>query len=281
MKTDKELNPVFSAAPAELYTLLSLPLPGEVRARSETYKELETSADLVVEPLPPDQSTPVLIVEFQGYRDKQFLPKLMVRCGLYRVQSPHQAMRCHVIYLDREYESSAVDDGGLFRPQVHYLPDLIRKLQQDHPDSPILSVRHPLTAETEAALTSTAATDYDNLRTNSELTPEQRAAWLNVFHFWLMKRLKKSLEEIQNMLVTQLPEVEELPWGQELKAAWTAEGRVNELREQATRYDDLHAAGDLTDAVHARLKSALAQQLAQLEAELLRLQRTPRNSALQ
>ena len=83
------------------------------------------------------------------------------------------------------------------------------------------------------------------------------------------------------MLVTQLPEVEKLPWGQELKAAWTAEGRVNELREQATQYDDLHAAGDLTDAVHARLKSALAQQLAQLEAELLRLQRTPRNSALQ
>jgi len=120
MNTDKELNQIFSVAPAELYTLLSLPLPGDVRARSETFKGLETSADLVVEPVQPDDNTPVRIVEFQGYRDKQFLPKLMVRCGLYRMQNPHQSLRCHVIYLDREFESAAVDDGNLFRPQTYY-----------------------------------------------------------------------------------------------------------------------------------------------------------------
>ena len=85
------------------------------------------------------------------------------------------------------------------------------------------------------------------------------------------------------MLVTNLPEVEELPWGQQLKAAWTAEGRVegriNELREQVVQCDELHASGDLKDAAHARLQSLLTQQLEEREAELLRLQkRPPRNS---
>ena len=283
MNTDKELNQIFAAAPAELYTLLNLPLPGEVRAHTETFKGLETSADLVVEPQPPDEATPVLIVEFQGYRDKQFVPKLMVRCGLYRTQNPHQAIRCHVIYLDREYESSAVDDAGMFRPLIHYLPDLVEQLQQQHPTSPIINVLHPLTAATEAELTSSVATDYDNLRVSSELSPEQRTAWLNVFHFWLMKRLKKSLEEIQNMLVTNLPEVEDLPWGKQLKAAWTTEGRVegrvNELRQKAAQFDELHASGDLTDAAYARQKPLLAKQLEELEAELQRLQkRSPRRA---
>ena len=285
MNTDKELNQIFAAAPTELYTLLNLPAPRAARARSESFKVLETSTDLVVEPQPLENSTPVLITEFQGYRDKQFLPKLMVRCGLFRVQHPHQAVRCHAIYLDREFESAAVDDGGMFQPQVHYLPDLIRQLEQTHPNSPILSVLHPLTAATEVELTSTVAADYDNLRTTTELDPEQRAAWLNVFHFWLMKRLKKTIVEIQNMLITNFPEVEELPWGQELKAMWTAEGRVegqvegqvegrlNELREQAARYDELHATGDLSDTAHGRLKVVVSQQIEQLEAELRRLQK--------
>ena len=277
-------------APAELFLLLGLPLPGEVRARSETFKELETSTDLVVERVPPDDDTPVRIVEFQGYRDKQFLPKLMVRCGLFRVQHPHQSLRCHVIYLDRIFESVAVDDGGVFCPQVSYLPDLIEQLQQADPNSPLLSVLRPLTAATETELTSTAAGDYDNLRATQELTESQRATWLNVFHFWLMKRLKKTLEEIQTMIITQLPEVEELPWGQQLKARWTAEGRlegrregrteerieslehhIEYLRAQDVRYDELHAGGELTDTGYERLKTAVANQLLELEAELRRV----------
>ena len=62
MNTDKALNQVFSAAPAELYILLNLPRPNDVRARSEAFKELETTADLVVEPQPldagPDRGIP-------------------------------------------------------------------------------------------------------------------------------------------------------------------------------------------------------------------------------
>lgn len=69
-----------------------------------------------------------MVVEFQAYRDKPFVPNVMLRCELYRLQHPARSMRCHVIYLDREFESVPLDDGGLFQPTVHYLPELLRQL---------------------------------------------------------------------------------------------------------------------------------------------------------
>lgn len=280
METDVELNQVFSVAPIELYSLLDLPRPQAARARSVSFKELETTTDIVVEPLPLTDSDPAMIVEFQGYRDKKFIPKLMVRCGLFRTMYPHQTVRCHAIYLDRSFEAANVDDGGLFQPQVHYLPDLLVRLQTTHPNSPILSVLHPIVAESEAELTATAGTDYDNIRTSDELSSEQRDTWLNVFHSWMMKRLKLSIEEIQEMIVTKLPDVEDLPWGQQLKERWTTqgvsqglsqgriEGQLSLLRRQSAEFAAMHADGDLSDAVYARKQSAIAQEIERLEAEL-------------
>ena len=119
MDTDKQLYKLFVAAPAELYALLAIPATSDLRARAETFKELETAADLVVEPAHEKEAA--RLIEFHGYRDKEFVPKVMVRCGLYRLKHPHRPVRCHIIYLDREFESAAVDDGGLFQPDVKYL----------------------------------------------------------------------------------------------------------------------------------------------------------------
>ena len=138
METDKQLYKLFTAAPAQLYLLLGLPAPQAVRARAETFKDVQTESDLVLEPA--EETEPARLTDFQAYRDKRFVPKVMLRCALYRLQHPARPIRAHIIYLDREFESAPVDDGGLFQPTVHYLPELLRQLTPAHwPEHPVVS----------------------------------------------------------------------------------------------------------------------------------------------
>jgi predicted transposase YdaD len=283
METDKQLYKLFTAAPAQLYRLLGLPVPSDVHARAETFKDVQTEADLVVEPV--EELEPARLVEFQAYRDKRFVPKVMLRCALYRLQHPARSMRCHVIYLDREFESVPVDDGGLFQPTVHYLPELLRQLTIQYPDSPLLSVLRPLVADSEATLIATALADHERIRQAPGLTDEQRQAWLDVFHCWLMIRLPLKLEEIRKM-IARLPEVEETPWGQELKERWTAEAqakaaeaRANDLRQMIRRrdeelkyYDELFRNGVLSEAAFRDLTARAERELQHYRADLERLE---------
>jgi len=136
-------------------SLAGIPAPKDVRARAETFKDVQTEADLVAEPA--EETEPARLVEFHGYRDPRFVPKVMLRCALYRLQHPARPLRCHlIIYLDREFESARVDDGGSFQPAIHYLPDLLRQVTIQYPDSPLLSVLRPLVAESDQALIAAA-----------------------------------------------------------------------------------------------------------------------------
>jgi hypothetical protein len=186
-----------------------------------------------------------------------------------------------VIYLDREFESAPVDDGGLFQPTVHYLPELLRQLTIQYPDSPLLSVLRPLVADSEAALIATALADHERIRQAPGLTDQQRQAWLDVFHCWLMIRLPLKLEEIRKM-IARLPDVEETPWGKELKERWTAEAvaaRADDLRQMIRRwdeelkhYDDLFRSGVLPEAAFRDLTARAERELQQYRTDLERLE---------
>jgi hypothetical protein len=45
METDKQRYKLFTAAPAQLYLLLGFPAPQAVRARAETFKDVQTRAE--------------------------------------------------------------------------------------------------------------------------------------------------------------------------------------------------------------------------------------------
>jgi hypothetical protein len=118
-----------------------------------------------------------MIAEFQGYMSESFIAKVMLRCALFRLRRPGRALRCHVIYLRRDFEWPAADDHGLFRPHVHYLPDLVRRLEATDPDSPLVNLLRPLVADDPRELTSAAAADYQRISGSPALTPEQREFW--------------------------------------------------------------------------------------------------------
>jgi len=280
MDTDKQLYKLFTAAPAQAYQLLGIPVPGPLRARAETFKDVQTESDLVVEP--DEEAEPARLLEFQGYRDKRFVPKVMLRCALYRLQHPARPLRCHIVYLDREFESAGVDDGGLFQPTVDYLPELFQQLTIQYPESPLPSVLRPLLAESEQTLIATAAADYEKISQSSGLSDEQRRAWLEVFHCWLMTRLHLTLTEIRKM-IARMPDVEELPWGKELKDPWTAEGRADHLRQTIRRldedlkhYEELFRNGVLSAAAYRDLTARAAKELERCRADLAEMESASR-----
>lgn len=142
----------------------------------------------------------------------------------------------------------------------------------------MLSVLRPLVAESDQALIATAAADHERIRQAAGLTDEQRQAWLEVFHCWLMARLPMKLEEIRKM-IARLPDVEETPWGQELKERWTAEGRAEggaeKLRQMIQRrtedlnhYQELVRNGVLSETAYEDLKARAERELEQARADL-------------
>jgi hypothetical protein len=89
-----------------------------------------------------------------------------------------------------------------------------------------------------------------------------------------MTRLHLTLAEIRKM-IARLPEVEELPWGRELKERWTAEGRAGELRqiierrdEDLKHYEDLFRNGILPDAAYRDLTARAEKDVQQCRADL-------------
>ena len=76
-------------------------------------------------------------------------------------------------------------------------------------------------------------------------------------------------------MIARLPEIEELPWGRELKERWTAEGRADQLRQMVPRldedlkhYEELFRNGVLSDAAYRDLTARAAKELEQCRADL-------------
>ena len=146
-----------------------------------------------------------------------------------------------------------------------------------YPDSPLLSALRPLLAESEEESIATAGADYERIRQAPGLTDEQREAWLEVFHLWLMARLNCILKEIREM-ITKLPEIEDTPWGRELKERWTAEARaahaealrhlVQRREQDLKHYAEMFREGALPETAYRDLTARAEEELQQCRADL-------------
>ena len=286
METDIKFNQLFESAPHTLYDLLRLRYPGNVTARSIEFKSVRTSADLVLEP--NDQSEPARLIEFQGYRDKRFIPTVMLRCSLYRRQHPNRPVRCDIIYLSKSCECAAVDDAGMFTPSVHYLPDLIAEIEKTDAESPLVCIMRPVLYDSVEYITDHLEHDVYVLNHTPQLNESQRSDWLDVLHCALMTRLNRSHKEIRTMLHGFLPNVEDTIWGQELKEEWTAEGikegEIKQLRDEIRSYRDLLAQydamrqnGGMSEDIHEAVCRPIRERLESHQTELQRLESSGSN----
>ena len=147
------------------------------------------------------------------------------------------------------------------------LPDELRRLAARSPDHPLVAAFQPLLAESESELEHKAGGFFQSIKT-SKLNKGVKEALEEVFLSWLIQRLpKRTRQEIEKMLIGELPELVETRTGQDLI-------KIGEERGLATgRTEGLAKAvvivlegkrGRLTKALRKRIGKLTNDQLCQL-----------------
>jgi hypothetical protein len=96
------------------------------------------------------------------------------------------------------------------------LPDELRRLAKRRPDHPLVAAFQPLLAESEAELEQNAGGFFRSIR-SSTLKQGGKEALEEVFLSWLIQRLpNRTRQEIEKMLIGELPELVETRAGQDL-----------------------------------------------------------------
>lgn len=212
MKTDKQLFKIFEAAPEWVFELTGLPSPGKSTLRSFTVKALERRADGVVVPDTPQQ--PLTVVEFQFQKDPTVYARTVMEMVAVQDAYKMRAVQGVVFFGYNGLDPQTVPWNRVV--QTYVLPHLLEGLEKERPGHPLVSVFKPLLAESEQTLQREAADHFRAIK-SSGLSPACKATLLEVFVSWLEQRLKdKGKQEIEAMLLGELPNLEETQSGKDL-----------------------------------------------------------------
>ncbi len=237
MKSDKEFFVVYEADPSKLYEVIKMPYPKDgAECRTEQRKEIEKTADSTV--IPNDPNEKALIVENQGYRTENLHSRALVSTGLFLDRYPDRECEVHLIYLTRTLNPHSLTTSSgkkrknpkplpcsNFDPDDHYLDERIREIAKTDPDNPLVSVFFPLLERDKTKLLANFQKHYDNLEQTPGLQTKAREKWRDVFQLWLMRALEINFEQVQKMLLKDLPPVEETKWGKELIEIYRDKGK--------------------------------------------------------
>lgn len=212
MKTDKQLFKIFEAVPEWVFELADLPSPGTSKLRSFSAKALERVADGVIVPDAPDR--PLTVIEFQFQKDETIYTRAVVEMAA--VQEAHRMRDVQGIVFFGYNNLDPRTSPWTRVVQAYVLPDLLEALERERPEHPLVAVFKPLLAESEESLQREAAQYYRAIK-GSELPPASKTTLLEVFVSWLEQRLKhKGKQEIEAMLLGQLPDLEDTQSGKDL-----------------------------------------------------------------
>ncbi len=287
MKTDKEFVVLYDADPSKLYELIGKNFPAQgAECRTEQRKEIENTADSTIVPNDPNERG--LIVENQGYRAENLHSRALVSSGLFLDRYPDRECEVHLIYLTRTLDPySLTTSSGRkrknpkprpcanFKPHVHYLDERIREIAKTDPDNPLVSVFFPLLERDKAKLLVKFQEHYDNLEKAPGLPTKAREKWRDVFQLWLMRALEINFEQVQKMLLKDLPPVEETKWGKELIEIYRDKGKKEEMEAELKRleadlakYDEMKADGILSKEAHRRLVTDAKAEISRIKGKL-------------
>ncbi|MCY2991866.1 MAG: hypothetical protein NTY19_28915 [Planctomycetota bacterium] len=148
------------------------------------------------------------------------------------------------------------------------LVEELRRLAERVPEHPLVAVFQPLLAEREHDLEHTAGGFYRAIK-NSKLKRGVREALEDVFVSWLLQRLpNRSKQEIEKMLIGELPELVDTRAGQDILKIGEERGLKIGLVEAAVVVFEAKR-GRLTKSLRQRLQTLGAKQLRQLLADAI------------
>ena len=205
MRTDKQVHLLFAATPELVFTLAELPVPGPCVYESITQKEVEQRLDGLIRPIEPGQ--PEFVVEVQFYPDDWIYERLIGEVFRRRIDEKRRNVEGVVLFAGSELDLANHPARPLVT--VVYLDEALRKLAARDPSHPAVAAFAPLWTVESPQVVKDCRMWYDIIRSSDLLNLAQRLRYENVFFSWMLQRLGlKNLKDL-DMLITDLPELED------------------------------------------------------------------------
>jgi predicted transposase YdaD len=258
METDKQLYRVFAAQPQWVFELAGLPPVGKCAMRSLTVKTLERRTDGVI--VPEDAAPPLSVIEFQFGENSQIYTRTVQKMAAVQEEFGMREVQGVIFFGDQRFDPRTKPWTSLVR--AIDLPAELRRLAERSPNHPLVAAFQPLLAESEAELQRSAVGFLHTIKT-SKLRVGVKEALEEVFMSWLGQRLPhRTKQEIEEMLVGELPELLETRMAQDILKIGKAEGLAEAvfILLGAKR-------GRLTKAIRQRIQKLTNDQLCELLAE--------------
>ena len=221
METDKQLYRIFEAQPQWVFQLAGLPPVGKCEMRSFTVKTLERRTDGVIIPQALDQ--PLSVVEFQFAENPRIYTRTAQKMAAIQEEFGLREVQGIIFFGDPRFDPQTKPWTSIVRSIV--LTDELRRLAERTPEHPLVAVFQPLLAERETDLEHEAGAFYRTIK-RSRLKKGVKETLEEVFVSWLGQRLpNRSKQEIEKMLIGELPELVETRMGQDRTSSGSARNR--------------------------------------------------------
>jgi len=222
MKTDKQVYSIFSLNPRWLFELTGLVWPGPCQWKSVAFKSIEQTADGVLYPDAPD--SPITVTEIQAQFDPFIYARVVIEMAMLQREERNRDVQGVVLFFSQGLDPKIApwDQVG----HSFYLDEILAELATRQPDHPLVAVFQPVIQLDDKTLEDSAATCYNQIKT-SNLPPPAIETLLAAFVNWLEQRFfKLGKQEIENMLLGELPDLRETQSGKDLIAIGKSEGKI-------------------------------------------------------
>jgi predicted transposase YdaD len=225
METDKQLYRIFAARPAWVFELAALPPVGKCTMQSLTVKTLERRSDGVIVPESP--KSPLWVIEFQFGENPQIYTRIVQKMAAVQEEFKMRTVQGVIFFGEHRLDPRTEPWTSFVRSIV--LPDELRRLAKKNPAHPLVAAFQPLLADSEAELEHKAAGLFRTIQ-KSKMKSGIKEALEDVFLSWLMQRLpNRTRQEIESMLIGELPELVETRAGRDLIEIGEQRGMVESV----------------------------------------------------
>jgi hypothetical protein len=230
--------------------------------RSLTVKALERRTDGAI--VPEATAPPLSVIEFQFGENPQIYTRTVQKMAAVQEEFGMREVQGVIFFGDRRLDPRTKPWTSLVRAIV--LPDELRRLAERNPDHPLVATFQPLLAENEAELERNARGFLHTIKT-SKLKTGVKEALEEVFMSWIIQRLAyRTKQEIEKMLIGELPELVETRAGRDILAIGEERGLAAGLVRAVFVLLE-RKRGRLTKALRQRIQKLTNDQLCQLLAE--------------
>ena len=205
MRTDRQVHQLLAATPELIFTLADISSPGPCTYESVTQKEVEHRLDGLI--YPADRDQPETVVEIQFYFDALIYERVVSEVYLRRLANRKPNVEGIILFARSDLDLAHHPARPLLT--IVYLDEALQKLAERIPAHPAVAAFAPLWITDRPQVAEKCKAWYDTIRQSSTLNPAQRTRYEEVFLSWLLQRLGlKNLKDL-DMLITDLPDLED------------------------------------------------------------------------